>query len=264
MISQPNPVPARFSQRSLSVRSPYEFDWVARSQSPTKALTGQTITPIGTTTVSVTASNGTTYSVTRERMARNFGAVMGIRTASGRTMSTPFVINPTQIKAAGGLTLVHRFVERGTSGTNGQRFLRIGNGSSNTARVMGISRGSSNVEAHLGNGSSGVTAATSTNPSTGNVVVHGLKMGYRNNGGTDEFRIRLIQYINGAASGSSSWSSWLTGTALISSGWATQTLWIGSRDGANDAGTCDHVRIAVISGAPSDDLLLPNPSNWGL
>lgn len=184
--------------------------------------------------------------------------VGSVVTRNVRYHSAPFPLSPAQIAAAGGCTVVHEGVQRDGGRFVNSRRWQVGE-VSGAGRSMGVvSTALTHPALYVFNGSLDTTVATTTTAAMGQRYTHAAKVAHRKNAGLDQFRTRLVQFIDGVESGSSPWSAWFDATPMVANGWtASQTIWIGAREGGASAGATAHRRLAVVAGPPSDDTLLP-------
>jgi hypothetical protein len=146
---------------------------------------------------------------------------------------------PAEIAARGGITVYHRFVELGTRDTPTGMYLRVGDGVETTTastRTLRIRQGvtPAGPSALLSNGTA-VIGAGRANPQIGDTVEQLCQVRYTAAGNT--FAVLFSQAINGIEASGAVFSTELDATALIASGWeTTPTLYVGARDGGNQAG----------------------------
>jgi hypothetical protein len=146
---------------------------------------------------------------------------------------------PAEIAARGGITVYHRFVEQGTRDTPTGMYWRVGDGVETTAastRTLRIRQGVTPAGPNilLSNGAA-VIGVGRANPQIGDTVEQLCQVRYTAAGNT--FAVLLSQAINGVEASGAVFSTELDATALIASGWeTTPSLYVGARDGGNQAG----------------------------
>jgi hypothetical protein len=166
---------------------------------------------------------------------------------------------PAEIAARGGITVYSAHVDLGTrdaaSGAT-WRYFQVGDGAAASTNRLLRSVADAGASSQLGNGSTFVTAALTVNPARMSYVERLHDIEYRLNGATPEFRLRVRQWIGGTESGSTAFTGWLDATALIANGWqGSPTLYVGARDGGNNAGFALHQQLKTAFGVQTIDYM---------